>query len=549
MPTFVLRRFAGAILIAAVAGCGGGGGGGGSSPPPPPPLPGSSGPTWTQGVFQPASTFQDRCATVRTGVNSQGQPFPDMTGSLLQELFWLRSWTNQTYLWNTEVVDQNPASFSDRIAYFNVLKTNATTSSGQPKDQFHFTMATADYLAQQTSAPAAGYGAELRVFSSTPPRDVRVLYTQAGTPAAELQTGTPKLARGARILAVDGVDVVNGGSTQAQIDTLNNGLFPGAAGESHTFTVRYADNSQRTITMTSASIVETPVNRQSVLNTASGKVGYILLNTFSPFSSEKGLVDAITALKAQGVNDVVLDLRYNGGGLLAVASQLSYMVAGPSRTAGKFFERLQFNAAAGNTNPVTGGANTPTPFYNTGLGFTVANGAAIQSLDLPRVYVLTTSSTCSASESVINGLRGIDVEVVQIGGATCGKPFGFYPDDNCGQTYFSIQFQGVNNKGFGDYPDGFAAQNSSSAVALKIPGCAVADDFSRELGDAGEAMLAAALGHRANGTCPAPPPGGIGVARVPDPADMAIEATGRPDVVEVLRNNRDMRMPGGEAVR
>jgi carboxyl-terminal processing protease len=538
MPVSFVRFLAGAILVAVAAGCGGGGGGGGGGGNPP----GGSGPTWTQGVFQSASTFENRCAVVRTGVDSQGRAFPDQQGTLAQELFWLRSWTNQTYLWNTEVVDQNPASFTDRVAYFNVLKTNAVATSGQPKDRFHFTLSTADYLAQITSAPEAGYGAELRVFANTPPRDVRVLYTASGTPAAELLAGTPKLTRGARFLTVDGVDLVNGGTTQAQIDTLNNGLFPRTAGESHNFTVRYPDNSERAITLVSASLVEAPVNRTTVLTTANGNVGYILLNTFSPFSSEKALVDAIAALKAQGVSDVVIDLRYNGGGLLAVASQLSYMVAGQARTAGRFFERLQFNAAAGATNPATGGANAPTPFYNTGLGFSVPDGSAIQTLNLPRVYVLTTSRTCSASESVINGLRGVDVEVVLIGGTTCGKPYGFYPDDNCGQTYFSIQFKGINDKSFGDYPDGFAATNSASTVAVEIPGCAVADDLSRELGDPSEAMLAAALNHRAGGACPTPPLTGQSVARIADDS-RSIETTGRSEAAEVLRNIRDLSMP------
>ena len=545
MPASSLRILVGAILVAA-AGCGGGGGGGGGAGAGAgggggnPPV--VTGPTWTQGVFQPASTFQDRCAVVRTGNDSQGRPFPDQAGSLAQELFWLRSWTNQTYLWNTEVLDQNPALFTDRIAYFNVLKTNAVAASGKPKDQFHFTMSTADYLAQVTSAPEASYGAEIRVFANTPPRDVRVLYTASGTPAAELLAGTLKLTRGTKILTVDGIDLVNGGTTQAQIDILNNGMFPRTAGESHTFTVQYPDNSQRTITMVSASLVEAPVNRQAVLTTSTGKVGYILFNTFSPFSSEKALVDSIAALKAQGVNDVVLDLRYNGGGLLAVASQLSYMVAGPARTTGHVFERLQFNAAAGSSDPVNGGANTPTPFYSTGLGFSVPNGSAIQTLNLPRVYVLTTSRTCSASESVINGLRGIDVDVVQIGGATCGKPYGFYPDDNCGQTYFSIQFKGVNDKSFGDYPDGFAPANSTSVFAVKIPGCSVADDLTHELGDGSEAMLSAALGHRANGTCPSTPPVSLGVARAPD-TGLSIETTGRSEAAEILRNIRDLSMP------
>jgi hypothetical protein len=543
------RIVLGAIASLAVAACGGGGGGGGGggtggtgvAPP--------AGPIWSQGVFQPASTFINKCATPRTGKDSQGDTFPDQAGSLAQELFWLRSWTHETYLWNTEVTDQNPAGFSDRLAYFNVLKTTATTASGRAKDQFHFTLATADYLAQSNSAPEASYGAEIRILSGAVPRDVRVLYTTAGTPATTVVGAKPNLVRGAKILTVDGVDLVNGGTTQAQIDTLNNGLFPINANESHTFTVLYPDATQRTITMTSAALVESPVNRSSVLTTSSGKVGYILLNTFSPYSSEKALVDSIAALKTQGVNDVVLDLRYNGGGLLAVASQLSYMLAGATNTAGHIFERLQFNAAAGANDPVTGGANAPTPFYNTGLGFSVANGTALQSLNLPRVYVLSTSATCSASESVINGLRGADVDVSLIGSGTCGKPYGFYPADNCGETYFSIQFKGVNDKSFGDYADGFTPQNSSSTFGVRIPGCAVNDDLTHDLGDVNEAMLSAALGYRANGSCPTPPPSSLGVASV-SRTTSSIKTTGRSPTEEILRNMRDLRMPNSRgAVR
>jgi hypothetical protein len=531
----------GALLLV-LAGCGGGGGGGGGSsgggavvtPPP-------SGPTWTRGVFQSASTFENRCAAPRAGADSQGRAFPDQAGSLAQELFWLRSWTNQTYLWNTEVVDQNPSGFTDRLAYFNVLKTNAATASGQPKDRFHFTVNTAEYLAQVTSAPTVGYGAEIRVFSSTPPRDVRVIFTTPGTPATVLENGRPKLERGARILNVDGIDLVNGGATQGEINTLNNGLFPIDVAN-HAFVLRYADGTERPVMLSADALVEAPVNRQSVITTPTGKVGYILLNTFSPYSTEKGLADAIAAMKTQGVSDVVLDLRYNGGGLLAIASQLSYMVAGPARTNGHVFERLRFNAAAGASNPVTGAANSPTPYYSTGVGFSVPNGTALSTLDLPRVFVLSTSSTCSASESVINGLRGVDVEVILIGSTSCGKPFGFYPEDNCGQTYFSVQFQGVNDKGFGDYPDGFTPSNSSSANAVKVTGCAVADDFSHDLGDTNEAMLSAALGFRANGTCPLPPATSIGVARVRDTGE-PIRTTGRSQAVEILRSMRDLSMP------
>jgi hypothetical protein len=118
------------------------------------------------------------------------------------------------------------------------------------------------------------------------------------------------------------------------------------------------------------------------------------------------------------------------------------------------------------------------------------------------VYVLTGSGTCSASEAIINGLRGVEVDVFQIGATTCGKPYGFYPQDNCGTTYFSIEFKGVNANGFGDYADGFKPMNPQADPA-QLPGCSVADDFTHELGDIAENRLESALTYRDLGTCPA----------------------------------------------
>src|SRR5256885_15470283 len=92
-----------------------------------------------------------------------------------------------------------------------------------------------------------------------------------------------------------------------------------------------------------------------------------------------------------------------------------------------------------------------------------------------RSFVLTTAATCSASEAVMNGLAGVGVQVIQIGSTTCGKPYGFYPEDNCGTTYFSVEFSGVNAMGFGDYPDGFTP---GAAGGASFPGCTVADDFT-----------------------------------------------------------------------
>jgi hypothetical protein len=154
---------------------------------------------------------------------------------------------------------------------------------------------------------------------------------------------------------------------------------------------------------------------------------------------------------------------------------------------------------------VTGRALTPTPFHTQSQGFSGAAGRQLPNLPLGRVYIITGPGTCSASESIINSLRGVDVEVYLIGSTTCGKPYGFYPTDNCGTTYFTIQFRGENDAGFGDYSDGFSPANTAGTVGVSVPGCSVADDFSRELGDPAEGRIAAALSFRAstNQVCPA----------------------------------------------
>lgn len=487
------------------------GGGGGSSTPPavvvtPPPVTDTA-PVYTAGTFEPATTFKDMCETPRAGR-------ADQAGSTLEEKFWLRSWTDETYLWYNEVTDRDPNSIADRIDYFNELRTARTTSSGAPVDQFHFNIDTEEYEARQSGEASAGYGARFRLLQSAPPRDIRVVYTQSNGPAG----AAGGFRRGDKVLVVDGIDAVNGGSTQAELDILNEGTFPTVAGVEHNFTVLGTDGAERDVTITSADVVEQPVTTTSILDTADNKkVGYIHFTTFSPFSSEEAIFTAMQEMDAANVDDLVLDLRYNGGGLLAVAAQVGFMVAGADETANKTFDRLTFNDKNPTTNPVTGRALEPTPFYSTGLGFTVNQGVALPELNLERVFILSTSGTCSASEAVINGLRGIDIEVILIGSQTCGKPYGFYPTDNCGETYFTVQFRGANDKGFGDYADGFLPNDGNAGFGEEVPGCTIPDEYQGALGDADEPFLAAALQYAQNGTCPA--------ATVTKPAQSKLQST------------------------
>ena len=427
-----------------------------------------------------------------------------MTGSLAIEKSWIRAYFDENYLWPEQVpvVDAMGAAYTGSIAqlntfnnvpvpldnYFKALKSPQLTATGANLDRFSFTYNTADWTALSQAGQSFGYGMELVFVSKTVPRRLLVAYVDPATPAA-----AAGVQRGAELVLIDGVDVATEAS-QAGIDALNAGLYP-SSGAAHSFTIRDAGSATtRSINLTPQVITSTPVQNVKTITVPGqpslGTVGYVQFNDHIA-SSERQLVEAFNTLKAQNATDLVLDMRYNGGGFLYIASELAYMIAGPARTynAGqsRVFEKLQFNAKRVADN---NSARSSFPFYNEYCLDAACTGtAALPTLNLARVYVIAQSGTCSASESVINGLRGVGVQVILIGGTTCGKPYGFTAKDNCGVSYFPIEFKGTNALGFGDYADGFS------------PACAAADDYSKQLGDPAEGMLASALYAQRNGRC------------------------------------------------
>ncbi|SCX74468.1 S41 family peptidase [Variovorax sp. EL159] len=466
-----------------LAGCGGGGGGGGGGIPfaalpgtTPPPATGTGG---SSGIV-PSATVAGMCASPRSGTNPDtGAAYPDRAGSIDNEKSWVRGWIDETYLWYGEVPTTLKASdYATPVAWFNVLKTTATTASGRAKDRFHFTYDTEVYRQLSQGGVSVSYGAEFVSIATSPPRELRVVLVEPGSPA-----DVAGLKRGAKLVTVDGVDFVNATGT-ANAATINGALSPKTVGETHNFTFQLGSAPAASYSLKATSVTSKPVQNVTVLDVGGGNhVGYMLFNDHIT-TAEQQLIDAVNTFKASpgGIQDLVLDMRYNGGGQLAIASRLAYMIAAPSATANKTFEQLTFN----DKNPFHfSQAQSQMPFYSTSR-----NGAALPSLGLSRVTVLTSPDTCSASESVINSLRGVGVTVNLVGGTTCGKPYGFYPQDNCGTTYFAIQVKGVNQLGFGDYGDGFP------------PTCTVPDDYDHQLGDPNEARLAAALALRSGGSCP-----------------------------------------------
>jgi carboxyl-terminal processing protease len=477
---------------------------------------GSTSPQWVAGQFANDSTLANQCSA-----------------PLTQKL-WLRSWSNDTYLWYNEIIDRDPAPYNV-AEYFELLKTEELSDTGNLKDNFHFSMSTAEWELLNGSGASVGYGMtlNLRNASAGISRQVTVAYNEPNSPASNAG-----ISRGAIIVTVDGVSIADANDS-GSIDTLNAGLFPSTSGKQTVFTLRDLDaQADRTVTLLAETVVSTPVQNTKTIPTASGKVGYLQFNAHIA-TAEKGLYDAITLLSNAQVDDLVVDIRYNGGGLLALASQLGYMIAGDNATANRVFERTSFNDKYPTVNPVTREALTPMPFIPESIGFNTSllrSGVPLPSLNLKRVFVLTTPGTCSASEALMNALRGIDVEVIQLGETTCGKPYGFYPTNNCDTTYFTIQFKGVNDKGFGEYSDGFMP-STNPTVDSEVPGCELADDLGHPLGDTNERLLSAALFYRDNNRCPST---ATAVARAPaqdpfvDPGFMLQDTRNQ----NVLKNNR-----------
>ncbi|RFO97624.1 peptidase S41 [Rhodoferax lacus] len=435
-----------ALCVAMLLAACGGGGGGNSAPP-------------LATAFAPSAQLAHLCANPRPGT-------ADRQGTVDQEKAYLRSFVDETYLWYRDVPAVNAASYTTPQAYFNVLKTNATTATGALVDQFHWSQTTQSW--NDTSAGISeDYGILWADLVNTIPRNWVVAEVAPGSPAA-----VAGVKRGDRIISVDGVDFATS-NTSAGVAILNEGLFP------RTLAPHVLVFSDNLVTSLAAGTYSIPsVQNVKTLATANGTVGYFVFDTHIA-KSEQELIAAINQLKTDQVSDLVIDMRYNGGGLLYIADGLASMIADPASTAGKAFETLIYNDKLG-------ARSTTFPFYDLD-----SNGQLLPHLNLSRVTLLVTRDTASASESVINSLRGVGVTVHLMGSTTRGKPYGFVPQDNCGYTYFAIQFKGVNNAGFGDYADGFR------------PTCAAADDFNHGRGDPLETMLSTALHYRLTGACPA----------------------------------------------
>ena len=289
------------------------------------------------------------------------------------------------------------------------------------------------------------------------------------------------LSRGDRIVSIDGVSI----SEIEAGEGVSAALGPREAGVTRELGIEFGDGGSAQISLTKAiiSIDPLPAERVRSFQRNGRQVGYLLLRSFVA-TAEGPLMDAFQELGNAGVQDLVVDLRYNGGGLIRVAQTLASYLLGPGNT-GNIFSEQRFNARKAGEG------------FNERLLFLEAAGGP----SLERVVFIVTGASASASEMVINGLEPYALpgpEILLVGDTTGGKPVGqiavdYCPDPNTGE--FSkrlrpVAFETVNVLGQGRYFDGLPVD------------CPAVDDLSQGLGDPAEDSLATALELATTGACP-----------------------------------------------
>ena len=382
----------------------------------------------------------------------------------------LSSYFNDWYFWYRSSPRPDPTSALTLDDHFRALLYTGNGIGGDaafPADRWSFFDTTVNFNRFFGDGKTLGYGLFVAGVEVTnrPDLPLFVRYTELQSPAA-----AAGLARGDRILSINAkavADVIR--------DNDFSALSPGAEGVSVSLRVAPVSGAaERTVVLSAAIYNLTPVTNQGVVTSPGGRrAGYLLVKDMVS-QAEQPVKEAMLNFRAAGVSELVLDLRYNGGGLVSVGQTIASLIAG-SRGTARTYASLLYN-------------DKQAPARNTVYGFKNPSEA----LGLQRVYILVGERTCSASEQVAVGLRPV-VDVVMVGRTTCGKPVGFLPhDDSCGNTYDVVNFESVNALNEGRYVDGLR------------PTCAATEDWSKPLGSTSEPFLSIALRH-ADGLACVPP--------------------------------------------
>jgi C-terminal processing protease CtpA/Prc len=420
-------------LIVVLGGCGGGGGGGGG---------GNGG--------------------------GSGGGVPTACGESARKQFVLSA-AREWYLFDDLLpASVNTADFASAEALLDHL---TATARQQGKDRYY------SYLTTQAAENSLlgegqfiGFGFRNRTDPGNRPMVLDVFEQSPASDAAML--------RGDEIVAVDsGSGYVPVSQLLVNGTTFSDVLGPAEVGVRRGLRL-LRNGVTRDVTLVKRTVTIDPVpdtyGTQVLPQAGTAGVGYLSLRSYIS-TADPQLTAAFEQFRALGIRDYIIDLRYNGGGLLSIAELFNNLLGG-ARAASDVQYRLTHNARKSAENETA--LFSPKP----------------QSVQPVRVAFLTTGATASASEINVNSMAPW-LEVAIVGEDTLGKPVGQYAFDlqGCEDRLRLVSFKTVNALGQGDYYDGLAS-------TMKFA-CAASDTIAEPLGSPNEGMVAAALAWLSTGAC------------------------------------------------
>ncbi len=348
-------------------------------------------------------------------------------------------------------------------------------------------------LKADVNGTANDYGFSV-MYNTT--NDLRVKYVYPNSPAS-----TQGLTRGCRITSINGRTALTYSSSM--VSFLNDAIFGTKASVSLTFID--LTGATKSVVVTSSTYNVNPILFTNVYTVGTKKVGYLVFNSFTNNVSA-ALRSVFANFTTQGITELIVDLRYNGGGYVSTATDIINLAA-PVAQNGNTMYTSYYNSylqnitsaqrkasvlshqplldAGGNIQNFTTGTNGKYATYaDLNFSATAADNiekfAKLGSLNLSRIYFIVSGSTASASELTINSLKPV-IDIKMIGETTYGKPVGFFPIRIDKLDLYVPEFETKNQLGVGGYYAGLTVDKQAN------------EDLTKAWGDETETLLGYAL--------------------------------------------------------
>ena len=388
------------------------------------------------------------------GVEAPIDPIPATVSDKMKDTVLLYS--QDIYLWNTQIpASFNPRTYADPNKIMTAIRTySQETGFTQPVDRWSFAIMQNEWD-NISSGVTQDFGLSVFFYADG---DLRIKTVEKQSPAAKAG-----IRRGWRITKLNG----NANINKTNTDFIVEQVF---SSNSTLFTFQKPDGTTVDLQLTAATYQENPIFLDTVYSNGSNKTGYLVFNSFlgDTIQIYNEFQRIFTRFSQQGITDLIVDLRYNGGGYVTVQSKLANYIV-PSTANGNLMMKQEFN----NNNKQY---NSSTYFGKSG------------SLNLSRVFFIVSSNTASASELLINNLKPyMDVKLVGPSN-TYGKPVGYFPIPVNDWYIFPVSFRTTNKNGEGNYFNGIPLDKQ------------VGDGLNRDWGDKDEAGLASVLKYVSSGS-------------------------------------------------